>query len=145
MKKQLRGLFCAAALAAVMALPARAAEQTHRAYLCGYPDGSIQPVRPSRGRSFACALVRLAEEPLPEPERVTFFDVPGDHWASRADRKAHGLGICCRSETGGWFSPSSRSSAGGSCAAVLDTLADSETGRESISGADWCVGRENGL
>ena len=46
MKKQLRGLFCAAALAAVLALPALAAEQTHRAYLCGYPDGSIQPGAP---------------------------------------------------------------------------------------------------
>ena len=35
MKKQLWGLLCAAALAAVLALPAQAAEQTHRAYLCG--------------------------------------------------------------------------------------------------------------
>ena len=67
MKKQLRGLFCAAALAAVMALPARAAEQTHRAYLCGYPDGSIQPGAPVTRAQLACALVRLAEEPLPEP------------------------------------------------------------------------------
>ena len=38
MKKQLWGLFCAAVLAATLALPVRAAEQTHRAYLCGYPD-----------------------------------------------------------------------------------------------------------
>ena len=68
MKKQLRGLFCAAALAAVLALPARAAEQTHRAYLCGYPDGSIQPGAPVTRAQLACALVRLAEEPLPEPE-----------------------------------------------------------------------------
>ena len=66
MKKQLRGLFCAAALAAVLALPARAAEQTHRAYLCGYPDGSIQPGAPVTRAQLACALVRLAEEPLPE-------------------------------------------------------------------------------
>ena len=65
MKKQLRGLFCAAALAAVLALPARAAEQTHRAYLCGYPDGSIQPGAPVTRAQLACALVRLAEEPLP--------------------------------------------------------------------------------
>ena len=66
MKKQLRGLFCAAALAAVLALPARAAEQTHRAYLCGYPDGSIQPGALVTRAQLACALVRLAEEPLPE-------------------------------------------------------------------------------
>ena len=71
MKKQLRGLFCAAALAAVLALPARAAEQTHRAYLCGYPDGSIQPGAPVTRAQLACALVRLAEEPLPEPESHT--------------------------------------------------------------------------
>ena len=103
MKKQLRGLFCAAALAAVLALPARAAEQTHRAYLCGYPDGSIQPGALVTRAQLACALVRLAEEPLPEPERVTFFDVPGDHWA-------------CRSETAAG-SGRLPQSAGGSCAA----------------------------
>ena len=61
MNKQLRGLFCAAALAAMLALPALAAEQTHRAYLCGYPDGSIRPNAPVTRAQLACTLVRLAE------------------------------------------------------------------------------------
>ena len=128
MKKQLRGLFCAAALAAVMALPARAAEQTHRAYLCGYPDGSIQPGAPVTRAQLACALVRLAEEPLPEPERVTFFDVPGDHWACAQIGKLTGLGLLPFGD-GGWFLPSAAVSWRELCG-VLDTLADSETGRE---------------
>ena len=105
MKKQLRGLFCAAALAAVLALPALAAEQTHRAYLCGYPDGSIQPGAPVTRAQLACALVRLAEEPLPESERVTFFDVPGDHWACAQIGKLTGLGLLPFGD-GGWFLPS---------------------------------------
>ena len=128
MKKQLRGLFCAAALAAVLALPARAAEQTHRAYLCGYPDGSIQPGAPVTRAQLACALVRLAEEPLPEPERVTFFDVPGDHWACAQIGKLTGLGLLPFGD-GGWFLPSAAVSWRELCG-VLDTLADSETGRE---------------
>ena len=132
MKKQLRGLFCAAALAAVLALPARAAEQTHRAYLCGYPDGSIQPGAPVTRAQLACALVRLAEEPLPEPERVTFFDVPGDHWACAQIGKLTGLGLLPFGD-GGWFLPSAAVSWRELCG-VLDTLADSETGRRQRSG-----------
>ena len=93
MKKQLWGLFCAAVLAATLALPVRAAEQTHRAYLCGYPDGTIRPNARITRAQLACALVRLAEEPLPEPTRVTFFDVPGDHWACTQIRQLAGLGL----------------------------------------------------
>lgn len=59
MKKQLWGLFCAAVLAATLALPVRAAEQTHRAYLCGYPDGTIRPNARITRAQLACALVRL--------------------------------------------------------------------------------------
>ena len=74
MKKQLWGLFCAAVLAATLALPVRAAEQTHRAYLCGYSRmGTIRPNARITRAQLACALVRLAEEPLPEPTRVTIF------------------------------------------------------------------------
>ena len=142
MKKQLRGLFCAAALAAVLALPARAAEQTHRAYLCGYPDGSIQPGAPVTRAQLACALVRLAEEPLPEPERVTFFDVPGDHWACAQIGKLTGLGLLPFGD-GGWFLPSASQLAGAvRCAGHAGGLGD---GPRDISGADWCVGRENGF
>ena len=130
MKKQLRGLVCAAALAAVLALPARAAEQTHRAYLCGYPDGSIRPGAPVTRAQLACALVRLAEEPLPEPERVTFFDVPSGHWACAQIGKLTGLGLLPFGD-GGWFLPSAAVSWRELCS-VLDTLAGSETGREAF-------------
>ena len=121
MNKQLRGLFCAAALAAMLALPALAAEQTHRAYLCGYPDGSIRPNAPVTRAQLACTLVRLAEEPLPEPECVTFFDVPSSHWACAQIGKLTGLGLLPFGD-GGWFLPSAAVSWRELCS-VLDTLA----------------------
>lgn len=130
MKKQLWGLFCAAVLAATLALPVRAAEQTHRAYLCGYPDGTIRPNARITRAQLACALVRLAEEPLPEPTRVTFFDVPGDHWACTQIRQLAGLGLLPFGE-GGWFLPSATVSWRELCS-VLDTLAGSETGCEAF-------------
>ena len=130
MNKQLRGLFCAAALAAMLALPALAAEQTHRAYLCGYPDGSIRPNAPVTRAQLACTLVRLAEEPLPEPECVTFFDVPSSHWACAQIGKLTGLGLLPFGD-GGWFLPSAAVSWRELCS-VLDTLAGSETGREAF-------------
>ena len=130
MNKQLRGLFCAAALAAMLALPALAAEQTHRAYLCGYPDGSIRPNAPVTRAQLACTLVRLAEEPLPEPECVTFFDVPSSHWACAQIGNLTGLGLLPFGD-GGWFLPSAAVSWRELCS-VLDTLAGSETGREAF-------------
>ena len=130
MKKQLWGLFCAAVLAATLALPVRAAEQTHRAYLCGYPDGTIRPNARITRAQLACALVRLAEEPLPEPTRVTFFDVPGGHWACTQIRQLAGLGLLPFGE-GGWFLPSATVSWRELCS-VLDTLAGSETGCEAF-------------
>lgn len=130
MNKQLRGLLCAAVLAALLALPVQAAEQTHRAYLCGYPDGSIRPTAPVTRAQLACTLVRLAEEPLPEPERVTFFDVPADHWAGPQIGRLAGLGLLPFGD-GGWFLPSAAVSWRELCG-VLDRLTDSETGREAF-------------
>ena len=128
MKKQLRGLLCAAVLMALMAFPARAAEQTHCAYLCGYPDGGIRPNAPVTRAQLACALVRLADGPLPEPERVTFFDVPSDHWACAQIGQLAGLGLLPFGD-GGWFLPSAAVSWRELCS-VLDMLAGSEAGRE---------------
>ena len=145
MKKQLWGLFCAAVLAATLALPVRAAEQTHRAYLCGYPDGTIRPNARITRAQLACALVRLAEEPLPEPTRVTFFDVPGDHWACTQIRQLAGLGLLPFGE-GGWFLPSATVSWRELCS-VLDTLAGSETGCEAFPAltAAWSSRRGKGV
>ena len=97
-----------------------------RIALRGLKDDSLQSDR--RMAQLACALVRLAEEPLPEPERVTFFDVPGDHWACAQIGKLTGLGLLPFGD-GGWFLPSAAVSWRELCG-VLDTLADSETGRE---------------
>ncbi len=130
MKKRLRGILCAAVLAAVLALPARAAEQTHSAYLCGYPDGTIRPSAPVTRAQLACALVRLAEEPLPEPERVTFFDVPASHWACAQIGQLVGLGLLPFGD-GGWFLPSAAVSWRELCG-ILDALAGSEAGREAF-------------
>ena len=138
MKKQLWGLFCAAVLAATLALPVRAAEQTHRAYLCGYPDGTIRPNARITRAQLACALVRLAEEPLPEPTRVTFFDVPGDHWACTQIRQLAGLGLLPFGE-GGWFLPSATVSWRELCR-YAGRLGD---GLRSVPGADRRVGRED--
>ena len=72
MKKRLPEILCmAAVLVGLLALAAQArAEQTHRAYLYGYPDGTIRPTEPVTRAQLACVLVRLAETELPEGERV---------------------------------------------------------------------------
>ena len=59
---------------------------------------------------------------------MTFFDVPGDHWACAQIGKLTGLGLLPFGD-GGWFLPSAAVSWRELCG-VLDTLADSETGRE---------------
>ena len=138
MKKQLWGLFCAAVLAATLALPVRAAEQTHRAYLCGYPDGTIRPNARITRAQLACALVRLAEEPLPEPTRVTFFDVPGDHWACTQIRQLGAAAVW----RGRLVSAVSHGQLARvvQCAGYAGRLGD---GLRSVPGADRRVGRED--
>ena len=79
MKKRLPEILCmAAVLVGLLALAAQArAEQTHRAYLYGYPDGTIRPEAEVSRAALACILLRLAENELPEGARVRFWDVPG--------------------------------------------------------------------
>ena len=75
MKKRLPEILCmAAVLVGLLALAAQAgAEQTHRAYLYGYPDGTIRPEAEVSRAAFACILLRLAEgEALPEERGGTF-------------------------------------------------------------------------
>ena len=81
-KRLLQGVCMALAIAGVFGLIAAAgAERTHRAYLQGYPDGTIRPTEPVTRAQLACVLVRLAETELPEGERVTFADLPQTSWA----------------------------------------------------------------
>ena len=62
MKKRLPEILCmAAVLVGLLALAVQArAEQTHRAYLYGYPDGTIRPEAEVSRAAFACILLRLA-------------------------------------------------------------------------------------
>ena len=77
MKKRLPEILCmAAVLVGLLALAAQArAEQTHRAYLYGYPDGTIRPTEPVTRAQLACVLVRLAETELPEGELVQLLEL----------------------------------------------------------------------
>ena len=104
-KRLLQGICMALAIAGVFGLIAAAgAERTHRAYLQGYPDGTIRPTEPVTRAQLACVLVRLAETELPEGERVTFADLPQTSWAYPAVRALTGLGLLTFG-TDGWFRP----------------------------------------
>ena len=130
MKRQLRGILCAAAAAALLALPARAAEQTHRAYLRGYPDGTIRPAAHMTRAQLACALARLADGTLPDAARATFFDVPNTHWACAQIGQLAGLGLLPFGSDG-WFLPDEPVSWRELCGA-LDALADTQAGRAAF-------------
>lgn len=129
MNKRLAGILCAAALAVVLlALPARAvSERTHRAYLCGYPDGTIRPDAAVTRAQLACALARLAEDELPKTTRAVFFDVPRTHWASAQIGTLSALGLLPFGENG-WFLPSAPVTWRELCD-MMNALTDSETGR----------------
>ena len=109
MKKRLPEILCmAAVLVGLLALAAQArAEQTHRAYLYGYPDGTIRPEAEVSRAAFACILLRLAENELPEGARVRFWDVPGTSWAYAAVTRLAGLGLLPFGSDG-WFRPAPR-------------------------------------
>ena len=123
MKKRLPEILCmAAVLVGLLALAAQArAEQTHRAYLYGYPDGTIRP----------------EEDELPEGARVRFWDVPGTSWAYAAVTRLAGLGLLPFGSDG-WFRPDAgltwRDFSG-----VLDKLAQAEAGRAAfpVLAAAW--------
>ena len=132
MKKRLPEILCmAAVLVGLLALAAQArAEQTHRAYLYGYPDGTIRPEAEVSRAAFACILLRLAENELPEGARVRFWDVPGTSWAYAAVTRLAGLGLLPFGSDG-WFRPDAgltwRDFSG-----VLDKLAQTEAGRAAF-------------
>ena len=139
MKKRLPEILCmAAVLVGLLALAAQArAEQTHRAYLYGYPDGTIRPEAEVRRAAFACSLLRRAEDELPEGARVRFWDVPGTSWAYAAVTRLAGLGLLPFGSDG-WFRPDAgltwRDFSG-----VLDKLAQTEAGRAAfpVLAAAW--------
>ena len=139
MKKRLPEILCmAAVLVGLLALAAQArAEQTHRAYLYGYPDGTIRPEAEVSRAAFACILLRLAENELPGGARVRCWDVPGTSWAYAAVTRLAGLGLLPFGSDG-WFRPDAgltwRDFSG-----VLDELAQTEAGRAAcpVLAAAW--------
>ena len=138
MKKRLPEILCmAAVLVGLLALAQAGAEQTHRAYLYGYPDGTIRPEAEVSRAAFACILLRLAENELPEGARVRFWDVPGTSWAYAAVTRLAGLGLLPFGSDG-WFRPDAgltwRDFSG-----VLDKLAQMEAGRAAfpVLAAAW--------
>lgn len=95
MKKRLPEILCmAAVLVGLLALAAQArAEQTHRAYLYGYPDGTIRPEAEVSRAAFACILLRLAENELPEGRACALLGCTGDELAYAAVTRLAGLGL----------------------------------------------------
>lgn len=106
MKKRLPEILCmAAVLVGLLALAVQAgAEQTHRAYLYGYPDGTIRPeaeVSRAAFAAFCCGWQRMS---CRRARRVRFWDVPGTSWAYAAVTRLAGLGLLPFGSDG-WFRP----------------------------------------
>ena len=121
----------AAVLVGLLALAAQAgAEQTHRAYLYGYPDGTIRPEAEVSRAAFACILLRLAENELPEGARVRFWDVPGTSWAYAAVTRLAGLGLLPFGSDG-WFRAGAGLAGRGLCTAQLRLRASADLFRQS--------------
>lgn len=129
MKTRLLRAACMLALAAcVFALAARAAaDETHGAYLRGYPDGTIRPSEAVTREALACVLCRLAEDTPPRARRATFADVARARWSYDDISALTELGLLPFG-TDGWFRPEQAVTWRELCG-VLDAIRDSETGR----------------
>lgn len=102
-------------------------EQTHGAYLRGYPDGTIRPEAAVTREALACVLLRLTETEVPaEPVRV-FADVARTRWSYEAVGTLAGLGLLPFGMDG-WFCPEQAVTWRELCG-VLDAIVQSETGR----------------
>lgn len=86
----------AAALLAVPAGAANGAQIQHRAYLSGYPDGTIRPETPLSREQLAAVLCRMmhseARETLTQRQSC-FADVPPDRWSYGAVTAVAELGL----------------------------------------------------
>jgi len=129
MKMRTLRALCALLLAAgACALAVHAYEdETHGAYLRGYPDGTIRPEAAVTREALACVLLRLAETEVPaEPVRV-FADVARTRWSYEAVGTLAELGLLPFG-TDGWFRPEQAVTWRELCG-VLDAIVQSETGR----------------
>ena len=102
MKRKMRRcilLFCTLTLLCTVC---RAAQQTHCAYLYGFPDGTVRPLESLTREQLAQILARL----LPEDsmQRCAFLDVPQTRWSYRAVCTVCALGIYSEADSA-YFQP----------------------------------------
>ena len=89
--RRFAALALAAALLTAAAIPVRAAEELHCAYLAGFPDGSVRPEAPVTRAQLAVIFSRLADM-VQEPAEACTADVSAEHWACAA------VSLVCRTE-----------------------------------------------
>ena len=138
MKKWTGGL--AVFLLLALLLPAARAAETgyHKAYLTGYPDGSIRPEEPVTKEELAQILLRLVEK---RPEKLqtdsTFCDLPKSRWSYEAVSAMAGLGVL-QADVDGFFFPE-KTVSGKALTVALDMIACTEQGEEAFSNlaAGW--------
>ncbi|MBE9129304.1 MULTISPECIES: glycoside hydrolase family 10 protein [unclassified Coleofasciculus] len=67
-------------------------ELAQQGIISGFPDGSFRPDQPMSRAQFAALLQKALPKPTKRPN-VPFVDVPAQHWANAAIRKAYETGF----------------------------------------------------
>lgn len=117
-------------------------EQTHTAYLHGFPDGTIRPEDPLTREQLAAVLFRLMDDPPACTESFRFQDVVPGRWSFDA------IAACCRlgivlGGTDGCYRPE-QAVTWREMVCVLDRITFSDGGCEQLEAlaAGWCRARE---
>ena len=159
--KFFRNFLIALALAAAFALPCRAQEVFHAAYLHGFPDGTIRPEQAVTRAELAEILYRM----LPPDTRVqtgdsesAFQDVPPSHWAYSAISAMARLRLMLGGPDGK-FRPDDGVT-GQELSIILERIRSSDAGKEALpelskswqaeritfaDGNGWVMGLHDGI
>lgn len=103
---------------------AAGAQMLHRAYIAGFPDGTLRAEAALSREQLAVCLYRLAGEP--EGAESAFFDVPRSRWSYRAVSFAAAEGFL-PGEADGLYEPA-RAVSGEELASVFERMAYTEAG-----------------